>query len=312
MKYTLHQLEIFHKVSELKSVTKASEELFLTQPAVSIQLKNFQDQFQIPLFEVVGRKIYITEFGEEITRTAQNILNEVKAINYKALSFQGELAGKLKVAIVSTAKYVMPYFLTDFINEHKGVDLSMDVTNKAEVVRSLENNEIDFAMVSTIPKHLKINRIQLMDNELYLVGGKQYKSKGKSISTKEFEKLPLIYREQGSATRNKMEYFIASNNISTYKKMELKSNEALKQAIVAGLGYSIMPLIGIKNELKNGDLQIIPVKKLPMTTNWNLIWLKSKNLSSIAKSFIETIEENKADIINKHFDWFENYNTSQS
>ncbi|WP_299125563.1 LysR family transcriptional regulator [uncultured Winogradskyella sp.] len=307
MKYTLHQLEIFHKVSELKSVTKASEELFLTQPAVSIQLKNFQDQFQIPLFEVVGRKMYITEFGEEIARTAENILNEVKTINYKALSFQGELAGKLKIAIVSTAKYVMPYFLTDFINQNKGVDLSMDVTNKAEVVRSLENNEIDFAMVSTIPKHLKINRIQLMDNKLYLVGGKHYKLTEKYLTTREFEQLPLIYREQGSATRNKMEYFIASNNISTYKKMELKSNEALKQAVVAGLGYSIMPLIGIKNELKNGDLQVIPVKKLPMTTNWNLIWLKSKNLSSIAKSFIENINENKDDIIKKHFDWFENY-----
>lgn len=307
MKYTLHQLEIFHKVSELQSVTKASEELFLTQPAVSIQLKNFQDQFQIPLFEVVGRKIYITEFGEEITLAAEKILNEVNAINYKALSFQGELAGKLKIAIVSTAKYVMPYFLTDFINQHKGVDLSMDVTNKTEVVRSLENNEIDFAMVSTIPKHLKINRIQLMDNKLYLVGGKQYKSTGKNISNKQFEQLPLIFREQGSATRNKMEYFLASNKISTYKKMELKSNEALKQAIVAGLGYSIMPLIGIKNELKNGDLQIIPFKNLPMKTNWNLIWLSSKNLSSIAKSFIENINKNKDDIMNNHFNWFDEY-----
>jgi DNA-binding transcriptional LysR family regulator len=307
MKYTLHQLEIFHKVSELKSVTKASEELFLTQPAVSIQLKNFQEQFQIPLFEVVGRKIYITEFGEEITLAAENILSEVNAINYKALSFQGELAGKLKIAIVSTAKYVMPYFLADFINEHKGVHLSMDVTNKTKVVRSLENNEIDFAMVSTIPKHLKINRIQLMDNKLYLVGGKQYKTTGKYLSNKEFEQLPLIYREQGSATRYKMEYFIASNKISTYKKMELKSNEALKQAIIAGLGYSIMPLIGIKNELKNGDLQIIPVKNLPMITDWNLIWLKSKNLSSIAKSFINNINENKDEIMKIHFNWFDEY-----
>ena len=307
MKYTLHQLEIFHKVSKLRSVTKASEELFLTQPAVSIQLKNFQDQFQMPLFEVVGRKIYITEFGEEITLAAEKILNEVNAINYKALSFQGELAGKLKIAIVSTAKYVMPYFLTDFINLHKGVDLSMDVTNKTEVVRSLENNEIDFAMVSTIPKHLKINRIQLMDNNLFLIGGRQHKSSGKYFSYKEIEQLQLIYRELGSATRSKMEYFIASNKISTYKKMELKSNEALKQAVVAGLGYSIMPLIGIKNELKNGDLQIIPVKNLPMKTDWNLIWLNSKNLSSIAKSFIDNINENKDDIMKNHFNWFDEY-----
>ena len=307
MRYTLHQLAIFYKVSKLKSVTKASEELFLTQPAVSIQLKKFQYQFQIPLFEVVGRKIYITEFGEEITLAAEKILNEVNAINYKAMSFQGELAGKLKIAIVSTAKYVMPYFLTDFINQHKGVDLSIDVTNKTEVVRSLENNKIDFALVSTIPKHLKINRIPLMDNNLFLIGGRQHKSSGKNLSYKEMEQLQLIYREQGSATRSKMEYFIASNKISTYKKMELKSNEALKQAVIAGLGYSIMPLIGIKNELKNGDLQIVSVKNLPMKTDWNLIWLNSKNLSSIAKSFIDNVNENKADIMKNYFNWFDEY-----
>ncbi|WP_299338583.1 LysR substrate-binding domain-containing protein [uncultured Psychroserpens sp.] len=307
MHYTLHQLEIFHKVSQLKSVTKASEELFLTQPAVSIQLKKFQDQFQIPLFEVVGRKIYITDFGEEISLAAEKILNEVNAINYKALSFQGELSGMLKIAIVSTAKYAMPYFLTEFMNQHKGVDLSMDVTNKAEVVKSLENNLVDFAMVSTIPKHLKIDRVQLMENKLYLVGGKQYKHNGKNVSKTVFEKLPLIYREQGSATRNQMEYFIASHKISNYKKMELKSNEALKQAVIAGLGFSIMPLIGIKNELNNGDLQVIPMKGLPMITNWNLIWLSSKNLSSIAKHFVDHINEHKAKIINNHFDWFNQY-----
>ena len=307
MNYTLHQLEIFRKIAELKSVTKASEELFLTQPAVSIQLKKFQDQFQIPLFEVVGRRLYITEFGEEIALAAEKILDEVKAINYKALSFQGELAGKLKIAIVSTAKYAMPYFLTDFINAHKGVDLVMDVTNKASVVKALENNDVDFAMVSTIPKSLQIERIELMKNKLYLVGGEQYKPTGKNISTKIFEKLPLIYREQGSATRHAMERYIASHKISTYKKMELTSNEALKQAIIAGLGFSIMPLIGIKNELNNGSLQVIPVKDLPIVTNWNLIWLSSKNMSTIAKRFIEHINENKSGIMEKHFNWFNKY-----
>ncbi|MFK7783330.1 LysR family transcriptional regulator [Psychroserpens sp.] len=304
MHYTLHQLEIFLKVSRLKSVTKASEELYLTQPAVSIQLKKFQDQFDIPLFEVVGRKIYITEFGEEIAIAAEKILNEITAINYRALSFKGELSGKLKIAIVSTAKYVVPYFLTGFMNKHKGVELSMDVTNKAEVVKSLEQNLVDFAMVSVIPKQLKINNIKLMENKLYLVGGKQFKPTGKNISKAIFEKLPLIYREQGSATRNQMEHFIASQKISTYKKMELKSNEALKQAVIAGLGFSIMPLIGIKNELNNGDLQIIPMKGLPLKTNWNLIWLSSKNLSSIAKHFVDHINDNKSQIMESHFDWF--------
>ncbi|WP_136480034.1 LysR family transcriptional regulator [Cognatitamlana onchidii] len=305
MNYTLHQLEVFLKIAELQSVTKASEALYLTQPAVSIQLKKFQEQFKIPLFEVVGRRIYITEFGEEIAHAAEKIMDEVRAIDYKALSYQGELAGKLKIAIVSTAKYVMPYFISDFINTHRGVDLIMDVTNKASVIKALENNEVDFAMVSTIPKKLKINRIELMRNELYMVGGKDYVHKGKYLSKTAFQNLPLIYREQGSATRLAMEKFIDSKKVSTYKKMELTSNEALKQAVISGLGYSIMPLIGIKNALTIGDLQIIPVKGLPIVTNWNLIWLSSKNMSTIAKSLIDYVTENKQAIINKHFDWLQ-------
>jgi len=306
MNYTLHQLEIFLTVAQLKSVTKASEALYLTQPAVSIQLKKFQEQFQVPLFEIVSRRIYITEFGEEIAMAAKKILNEVNAINYKALSYQGELAGKLKIAIVSTAKYVMPYFISQFITNNRGIDLIMDVTNKAEVIKALENNEVDFAMVSTIPKKLKVNRIELMQNRLYMIGNKDYKLKGKQLSYSEFQKLPLIYREQGSATRLAMEQFIESRKISTYKKMELTSNEALKQAVISGLGFSIMPLIGNKNAIGNGDLQIIPVAGLPIVTNWNLIWLSSKNLSNIAKEMIIHITENKKSVIDKHFKWLEN------
>ncbi len=307
MNYTLHQLEVFIKVTELQSVTRASEVLYLTQPAVSIQLKKFQEQFKIPLFEIVGRKIYITEFGEEIALAAKKIMTEVRAIDYKALTYQGELAGKLRIAIVSTAKYVMPYFISDFINENRGVDLVMDVTNKSNVVRALENNEVDFAMVSTIPNKLKINRIELMKNELYMVGGKGYRHKGKYLSKADFQKLPLIYREQGSATRLAMEKFIESKRISTYKKMELTSNEALKQAVISGLGYSIMPLIGIKNAISSKELQIIPVNGLPIVTNWNLIWLSSKNMSNIAKSLIAHINANKDQLIEKHFGWLANY-----
>jgi DNA-binding transcriptional LysR family regulator len=307
MNYTLHQLEIFQKVAEFKSVTKASEALFLTQPAVSIQLKNFQGQFDIPLFEVVGRKLYITEFGEEIALTAQKILDEVKTINYKSLSYQGKLAGALKIAIVSTAKYAMPYLLSDFIHKNEGVDLTMDVTNKASVIKSLENNEVDFAMVSTIPKNLAIERIELMKNKLFLVGSDQHLNITKNITKNGFEKLPLIFRENGSATRLAMEKYITTHKLSINKKMELTSNEAIKQAIIAGLGVSIMPLIGIKDSLNMLEIQIIPAKGLPITTTWNLIWLKSKNLSMVAKAFIAHIDENKEAIIAEHFGWFENY-----
>ena len=144
MNYTLNQLQIFLKVVQTQSVTKASEELFLTQPAVSIQLKNFQDQFDIPLTEVVGRKIYITDFGKEIAEAAENILNQVYSINHKTLAYKGQLSGRLKISVVSTGKYVMPYFLKDFIKQNTGVELLMDVTNKNKVIESLEKNEVDF------------------------------------------------------------------------------------------------------------------------------------------------------------------------
>ncbi|TAF68863.1 MAG: LysR family transcriptional regulator, partial [Flavobacterium sp.] len=123
MNYTLHQLQVFLKVAQCQSITKAAEELHLTQPAVSIQLKNFQDQFEIPLTEIIGRKLYVTDFGKEIVVAAEKIINEVHAINYKMQAYQGKLSGRLKISIVSTGKYIMPYFLNDFLKLHPDVEL---------------------------------------------------------------------------------------------------------------------------------------------------------------------------------------------
>ncbi len=307
MNYTLHQLQVFLKVTQTQSITKAAEDLNLTQPAVSIQLKNFQDQFEIPLYEVVGRQLFVTDFGKEIAIAAENILNQVYAINYKTMAFKGQLTGRLKLSIVSTGKYVMPYFLSDFMKNNEGVELLMDVTNKAKVIESLEKNEVDFALVSVLPESLKIDNLELMQNKLYLVANSKQKFKSKKYSKEIFEELPLIYREKGSGTRLVMEKYIAENDLPVRKKMELTSNEAVKQAVIAGLGCSIMPLIGIKNELNSGDLQIIPVKGFPIKSTWNLIWLKSKNHSPVANSFLNYIKDKKSKIIKENFDWFEEY-----
>ncbi len=307
MNYTLNQLQIFLKVVQTKSVTKAAEELYLTQPAVSIQLRNFQDQFDIPLTEVVGRKIYITDFGFEIAEAAENIINQVYAINYKTLAYKGQLTGRLKVSVVSTGKYVMPYFLADFMEQHAGIELMMDVTNKNKVIESLENNEVDFALVSILPNSLNIEKLDLLQNKLYLVGSTKTKIE-KSTNTKEFFKeLPLIFREKGSGTRQAMEGFIEHNNISVLKKMVLTSNEAVKQALLAGLGYSIMPLIGIKNELNTNELNIIPINGLPIKTTWSLIWLKGKKHSPVSKSFLAYLEKEKSQIVHDKFSWYEQY-----
>lgn len=307
MNYTLNQLRIFLKVAQTESITKAAEVLHLTQPAVSIQLKNFQDQFEIPLTEVIGRRLYVTDFGKEIAIAAEKILDEVNAISYKTQAYKGQLTGKLKISVVSTGKYVIPYFLTDFLKQHSGVELLLDVTNKAKVIESLEKNEVDFSLVSVLPSNMKLDKVELMQNKLFVVANQDTKFSRKEYDKKIFETIPLIYREKGSGTRFVMERFIERNRLPVHKKMELTSNEAVKQAVIAGLGYSIMPLIGIKNELNNGSLQIIPVKGFPIKSVWNLIWLKEKNLSPVASAFLQYVRKEKNNIIKQKFDWFEQY-----
>jgi DNA-binding transcriptional LysR family regulator len=303
MNYTLHQLQIFHKITQTHSITKAAEELHLTQPAVSIQLKNLQDQFAIPLTEVIGRKLFITDFGKEVAAASENILNEVLAINDKTLAYRGQLVGRLKISVVSTGKYVMPYFLVDFLQQHQGIELELDVTNKAKVIESLENNEVDFALMSFLPEHLQIEKIELLENVHFLVGSTELNFKSK-IQRKGKEEIPFIYREQGSSTRRVMEKFIRQNNLPVRKKIELTSTEAVKQAVIAGLGCSILPLVGMKNELRNNELEIIPVNGLPLKTTWSLIWLKNKKLSPAAISYLDYLEKDKRRIIKKRYEGF--------
>jgi DNA-binding transcriptional LysR family regulator len=201
----------------------------------------------------------------------------------------------------------MPYFLADFLKMHPGIELSMDVTNKAKVLESLEKNEVDFSLVSLLPDSFAVDYIRLMQNKLYLVTNNELVLNKSTYSASILEQLPLIYREKGSGTRLVMERFIQEQNIDVLKKMELTSNEAVKQAVIAGLGSSIMPLIGIKNELGDGDLQIIPVKKLPIKTNWHLIWLKNKRFSAAAQAYLNYVKKEKDNIIHQKFDWFERY-----
>jgi LysR family transcriptional regulator, low CO2-responsive transcriptional regulator len=301
MNYTLHQLMIFLKITETSSITKAAEELHLTQPAVSIQLRNLQDQFEIPLTEVVGRKLIVTDFGWEIAAAAEKIIEEVQGINYKTAAFKGLMSGKLKISVVSTGKYVMPYFLSGFLKQHPEVDLKLDVTNKAKVLESLSTNEVDFALVSKMPETINVQGIELMPNQLCLVANKDFELSKKLYDESIFEEITLIYREEGSGTRLYMERYLNEKKVSVRKKIVLTSNEAVKQAVLAGMGCSIMPLIGIKNELKAGSLKIIPVKDLPIETQWNLIYLKGRKFSPVGKLYLDYLEQHKDELIRENF-----------
>lgn len=304
MNYTLNQLRIFLKVVEQKSITKASEELHLTQPAVSIQIKNFQDQFDIPLLEKIGRQIQVTNFGEEVADSCRVILEEIEKVENRKMAYLGHITGKLQVSVVSTGKYVMPFFFSEFMEKYPGIQLNMDVTNKSKVVRSLERNDVDFALVSVLPKGFAVEHTTLMENNLFLVAKKDSSGKRKISSPKELEKMTLLFRENGSATRMAMEEYLKKNKVQVNRSMELATNEAIKQAVLAGLGCSIMPIIGIRNELRDGELEIIELNGLPIATDWNLIWLKSKRLSPAATAYFAYIEDKKDEIIKTHFSWY--------
>jgi DNA-binding transcriptional LysR family regulator len=234
-------------------------------------------------------------------------LEEVDAINFKTMAYKGQLTGRLKISVVSTGKYVMPYFLNGFLKANPAIELSMDVTNKAKVVESLEKNEVDFSMVSILPDALNIDHLDLLQNKLYLVANREKVYRSKPYEIDILEKMPIIFREQGSGTRYTIEKFILANNLSIQKKLELTSNEAVKQAVIAGLGASIMPLIGLKNELNSGDLQIIPIRKFPIRSTWRIIWNRGKRFSAVAEAFLNYLKVEKENIIKDTFEWYEGY-----
>ena len=213
----------------------------------------------------------------------------------------------MRASVVSTGQYVIPYFIGDFFTRNSGIDLFLDTTNKRKVIESLNENQTDFAMMSVVPPGLVINHIDLLSNHLFLVCNKKVWEGFENNIADLFERYPFLIREKGSATRNESEKYLTSSKIKISKSIELSSNETVKQAVLAGMGISILPLIGMKNQLLDGSLKIIPLSGLPLQTTWRLVWLKEKALSPAARTFIEYIEEQKENIVKMHFDWIKLY-----
>lgn len=304
MNFTLHQLKVFITIVENKSITKAAIELNMTQPAASIQLKNFQDQFDIPLSEVIGRQFYVTDFGKEIYEIAQEILNKTETIQYKTEAYKGLLSGKLRISVVSTGNYVMPYFLNGFLKKHPKVELVLDVSNKTNVIKDLEQNLVDFSLVTVSPSHLELNELPIMENKLVLVAAKNNSLVSNQVNEKTiFKTIPLIFREEGSGTRHTMQEFFKQEKIAPKSQLVLTSNEAIKQAVVADIGVSIVSLLSIKNELLQNEIKIIPTKGMPLTSTWKLIYLKKKELSPVAAAFLAYVTSEKENVFNQYFSW---------
>lgn len=298
MQYTLRQLEVFCAIARTQSFTKASEILNLSQPAVSLQFKAFSEQFDFNLFTAQGRRFTLTDFGQLIYSEATHILNSVEKLSHLNAIAKGQLSGTLRVSVVSTGKYIMPYLLSGFLSQHPKVDLQMDVTNRQQVVQSLLDNTVDFSLMNLIPDRMTLEHHTLMDNTLELVCSAEYRQTFDSV---QFSENRFVFREHGSATRSAMEQYLKKRKAVPTRQLELASNEAVKQSLLAGLGVSILPRIGMLDELQKGKLVTLKAPDLPITSKWHLVWRNSAALSPLALAFLEHLKTHQQDLIAKYF-----------
>lgn len=302
MNITLHQLKAFQAIAKFQSITKAAEAMSMTQPAVSIQLKNLQEQFEVPLTEIIGKKIHITEFGQELVDTADRIFGELGQIEEKMLELKGLLGGKIRISAVSTGKYIIPYLMADFMKIHPHVEISLGVSNRYKVLAQLQENSTDLALVSLWPEELELESIQLAENKWYLACSPEKKDDyTAAIKEGKWEMIPFVLREKGSGTRTTMEKFFQERDIHVGSKLELATNEAVKQAVMAGLGASLLSNFSMAQEIKEGRIALLELPGLPIKADWKLIWLKQKKHSPAVKAFIRWLSEHRKKVLSAHF-----------
>ncbi|HAH36844.1 MULTISPECIES: LysR family transcriptional regulator [unclassified Algoriphagus] len=303
MNISLNQLKALSSIAHFQSITKAAKALNMTQPAVSVQLKNLQENFDVPLTEIIGKKIHITEFGQELVDMSERIFAEMDQIEQRMMELKGLLAGKIRISAVSTGKYIIPYLMADFMKIHPHVEINLEVSNRFKVLAHLEENSTDLALVSIAPDEMNLESIVIAENKWYLAcSPKKAEEYQKLISENKWDKIPFILRESGSGTRVMMEKFFHDRDINTNSKMELATNEAVKQAIMAGLGASILSSYSMVNEIKEKRIHILKFEGLPIIADWKLVWLKQKKHAPAVKAFIRWVSENKRKIFQDHFE----------
>ncbi len=302
MNISLHQLRIIQEIDLQRSITKASVALGMSQPAVSIQLKNLQDQFEVPLSEIIGKQIYITPFGMELVESAKKIFAEIEMIENRMMEMKGLLTGKIMISTVSTGKYLIPYLMADFMKIHPHLEMNLEVSNRLTVVSTLQENTADLALVSLIPEELDLDKIVLAENKWFLAcSPENINAYRTEIENGRWDKIPFVLREKGSGTRMMMERFFTDLNISLKSKMEFATNEAVKQAVMAGLGASLLSNFSMSQEILDKRIAILEYPGLPLSANWALIWLKQKNQNPAVKAFLNWIEINKESVFKAHF-----------
>ena len=289
---TLHQLAVFEATARHGSFTRAAEELLITQPTVSSQVKQLSKAVGLPLFEQIGKRLYLTEAGKELLSTTQDIFERLENFEMKIADLQGIKQGNLQLSAITTAKYFVPRLLGYFCKQYPEIDVSFNVTNHQQIARRMLENEDDLYILSQLPEDIDLCAEPFLDNPLVVVAQKDHPlAKKKNISIKNLNNEPFIMREPGSGTRSAVQQLFAKHKVSVRVKLELGSNEAIKQAIAGGLGISVLSKHTLVSEGLTGELTVLDVQHFPIKRRWYVAYLSGKQLSVIAQAFLNYLLE---------------------
>lgn len=285
MNVTLRQLQIFAVVAEHLSFTRAAAVLHLTQPAVSIQVRQLEEQTGLPLFEQVGKKTYLTEAGKELLRYSRVIAQQLEEAEQVLAELKGVARGRLQLAVASTANYFAPRLLSAFCQQYPQATISLDVTNRQALLAHLADNRMDLVIMGQPPAELDLVSEPFMDNPLVAIAAPDHPGVGHTMTLSELATTPFVVREEGSGTRAAMERFFAKHGIAFTTGMEMTSNEAIKQAVVAGLGFGVVSLHTLELELLARRLAVLEVAQFPIMRRWYVVHRQGKRLSPLAAAF---------------------------
>ncbi len=285
---TLHQLRLFQSLGTHLSYTRVAEELFLTQPAVSIQIKRLEESVGIPLVEQMGKKLFLTEAGKELFEASRDVLDRLRVLNEDMIGLEKGIKGPIKLSAITTAKYFMPHLLGVFLRDYPEVEPSLTITNQARVVERLESNLDDLVIMGTLPENMDLEAEYFLDNPIVVVAHPNHPLVGqKNIPLARIAEERFLAREPGSGTRAARTRLFAEHGLAANVYMELGSSEAIKQAVMAGLGISVLSRHNLALELDSGLISVLDVEHFPLMRQWYAVHLKGKKLSSTARMFLE-------------------------
>ena len=286
---TLRQFQVFEAIVRLGSFTRAAEELFLTQPTVSMQIRKLTDAMGLPLFEHVGRNVKPTEAGLELYEACRRMFETLANLEMKVADLQGMKRGRLSMGVVTTAKYLAPEILGQFSRLHPGIELALEVTNRERIIERMHANEDDLYIMGQAPEgRLEVETYHFAPNPLVLIAPRDHPLVGKkNISLKEISKEPFIMREPGSGIRDATLRVFRSEGLRPQVRMELGSNEAIKHSVVGGLGLAVLSAHTLTLDGADGAVAILDVEQFPIMRHWYIVHPKGKELSLVARTCLE-------------------------